>query len=281
MDEKVKLAKDAGAAQIRYVGSSHKKEKTPLSIRPIKVAEDEDKAPKNRFHDRYLIPNHPSRTMFVGSSQCGKTTLAMNLLRNELYFRRYFDIIHLFSPTYEVDKAWRALDEWTEEKRDEKSVDSLLVPHWDYDVDTVAEIVNQQKELVKENGYEHTKTLFVFDDSASNVKLMNAPAFANIFMTGRHWNISIWVLTQKYNKVVLSARTNTTNFFFFGLNRKEMKTVCEDLCPAEMHHKEFERVLNSCTVQKYGFCHYNIQDPNANRRFRNGLEEMIEVKLNR
>ena len=44
-----------------------------------------------------IIPIHPSATIYSGSSGSGKSNLSANLLQNELFYKKYFDIIFLFA----------------------------------------------------------------------------------------------------------------------------------------------------------------------------------------
>ncbi len=257
---------------------SRKREKAPtkrLEIVPIKMKEEEDVAPKNSMYDAKIIPNHPARVMFVGASNSGKTTLALNLLKNEAYFRRYFDVIHVFSPTYHLDRAWRPLDEWTKDNRKEKSTDSLLIPHTEYDMDDLQKICDGQKQMVLELGRAHTKVLFLFDDSIGNNELMNNKNFLQLFFSGRHANASVWICTQKYNRVPLAARTQVSNLFIFKCNNKECKSLSEDW-DAGLESKVFKRILNFCTDEDHGFCHINMQTQ-PRQWFRKGLNELIAL----
>jgi hypothetical protein len=254
--------------------------KTPtdkLAIRPIKVKEsEEDKVPKNNMHDEHVLPNHPARVMFVGPSASGKTTLIINLLRNNAYFRRYFDVIYVFSPSWTLDRSWRALDAWTADQRKEKSTDSLVIPFEDYDMEKLEQLVNAQRIMVKENGRENTKALFLFDDSVANNELMNNKNFVELFLRGRHGNASTWIATQQYNMVPKKVRAQMSNLFIYACTSEECKAIGAEWRAQKLSNRDFKNLLDFCTAEDYGFMHINNQDT-PSRRYRKGLLEIVNL----
>jgi hypothetical protein len=246
-----------------------------FEIHAIKVR-DTDTTPKNNGYDQFLIPNHPSRTAFVGTSGCGKTNVILNLLQGMGMYKNYFEFIHLFSPTYFIDKSWRAMDNLLPDKRPEKCVDSVFMVHEEYSLPELIDIINEQKELVKEQGYENTKTLYIFDDVAANAKLMNSSKFAELFMTGRHSNSSTWISTQHFKKMASAVRGQISNWILFDNSSEEMKKMAKEIPPGCCNEKRFIEVMKFATKERYGFLHVNKQAPDSRNWFRQGFSDIID-----
>ena len=143
---------------------------------------------------KWLDP--PFNMIVTGRTGCGKTHYILDLLST--VYRYKFNYIVIFCPTiYEnttYNRPFLDLDEGV----------AILPP------DEVYQDLNKWLSVCgKIYGDPKCQTLFLIDDCA-NLKASKTKSseLTKLAFSGRHQNISVWVLTQKYNAVVKDFRDN-------------------------------------------------------------------------
>lgn len=188
-----------------------------------------------------------------GMKGSGKSTLLLNLLkRKSSPYYRWFDNIILFSPTankdHKFEKLVKELDAegkvFTE--LDEESLEKAL---------KLIEDFNESFDEKEEKRKPHN--LIIMDDCIHMMGSSQSKSLLNeLFTTSRHKKASLWVCTQKYNKLPTLLRTNTDCISYFRNNNKaDFKTLEDDL---NIDPKLLEQVYEFATAEPNSFLHINM-----------------------
>jgi len=128
--------------------------------------------------------------IICGATECGKTKFILDLLETE--YLNYYDYIVIFCTTINNNKTYHdrifiLKDEGIFIINPKNKLNECLEHYYD---------------LLK--GYE---TLFIIDDcSAEKDIVKKRNTLSMLAFSGRHVNISVWILTQKYNAVLKDFR---------------------------------------------------------------------------
>lgn len=120
--------------------------------------------------------------------------------------------------------------------------------------------------------------LIVIDDFASDKNAMKDPTLIRLAFSGRHYEISIIIITQKYLRVALDYRTNISNGFFFkATNTREADTISdEQACPL-ISHAEFKRMYAAITRKEHDFLSVYHDAEDSTCMYRKNLTEVIPL----
>ena len=138
----------------------------------------------------------PFNMLVCGRTGCGKTYLVLDLL--ETQFKHTFDNIFIFCPTIDFNKTYQ-------DRNIKKNKKIYIAPPKLVQSDLDAAL----EEAIGQFSSPTEQTLFLIDDCANlkKSKTKNSMLCQQAF-SGRHHNISTWVLTQKYNAIVKDFRDN-------------------------------------------------------------------------
>lgn len=187
------------------------------------VTATEDPLPKDGHHV-YI---------FSGKRGSGKSTLMLNLLhRKSSPYYRVFHNIFLVSPTARRDPKWKDVAE--EVERDGNFWPKLTE-------DTCQEIIDKvqafnddltrpkkDKRTGKEiKSREKPRSLLILDDCLNSVPSSHMKSCINdLFTNGRHMKLTVWISTQKLNKLNTVIRANTDMISFYPTDsKKEFETL--------------------------------------------------------
>lgn len=136
----------------------------------------------------------PSHTLIIGRTQSGKTTLLMNLMEQYL---ENFDYVVLMSGSYKMHDQYKLLSSKPIVKYDKISVDAIEA------------LLKHQKNFSEQSSKGElprpVKCLIVMDDTGqfsfyqqnkSNVGTGSIQLFNELFLNGRQFNISTFLLSQ-------------------------------------------------------------------------------------
>ena len=235
----------------------------PLTIVPFKT--NKKKIKLTPLMESDIIPRHASAVIFNGKSGSGKSNLMVNLLTRPHFYKGYFDLIFLFSPTANSDDLPIYLD--LPAKRIFSTFDTKVLDH----------IILTQQALIEKDGIvKSPKILLIFDDIISDAKFMKSKSFMKCFIQCRHLNISTFILSQSWTKVPRVCRLQANNIFMFPSSASEVKLLCEEFCPAHTTQQDFKKIIEEATRERHNFLHINNRC-GPDTRFRHNLDTYLTV----
>ena len=203
-----------------------------LRIRPL-IEEHQTEHPLQ--HKHLPDPAKKFRALIVGASHSGKSLMVLNMLQREDFgYRDWFqDEIFIVSPTIGLDSTWNQIDLPKYHKMDSWK-DSTM------------------NQLLKYSVKQPRGILLVLDDLAASdcTNAHKDQMLSKIMMTGRHYGVSLFLMTQKYNSVSTRVRANASHVMTFALpTTSEMKLFLSDNSDVP----NVERCYQTATSVPYGF----------------------------
>ena len=176
----------------------------------------------------------------------GKSYLIVQMLMNKHLYFQQFDKIFIFSPSINSpvnDSLFQLLG----------LPSSQIFTKWD---ERILEKIDKQKMRNIDQQW-----LIVVDDFISRKEFKLSQKALEIFVNGRHKNLSMWITSQKNTLGNTTLRTNADQFITFALrSQKEMESVYLDNAIGGVDKKQFYKIIHEATSEKYGFLNINYQD---------------------
>jgi hypothetical protein len=180
--------------------------------------------PSDKNHIKVpVLADLPFKLAIVGKSQLsGKTTIILNLLLREKYYRNYFlgENIYIVSNN-NVDKKLKIL-------MTELDVPEENFMAFDEDrLDALYDVLEEEHEEEKKK----TQKLIIFDDVAysNGLKGSQTGVISKIVMNGRHILLNTIFTTQKYSLMGTNLRSQLTGIFIAKTSTKELNLIEEDV----------------------------------------------------
>jgi len=171
-------------------------------IKPVKTQKDQVTHPA--LAEAGEIPKLMTSNIIVGKSGSGKTVLLHNLMTRKEFYADAFDRIILITPTGETDDIQKALE----------IKPSLVFTDLVEAVKVLEKIQEVQEKAIKEKGVAGSpKLCIIMDDCAGENKFMSHKAFTNLFIKARHFNVTVWFLTQVFFR---TQNKNNSHLFFLA-----------------------------------------------------------------
>ena len=229
--------------------------------------------------DDALHPNilhHPFTWCIAGPKGSGKSNLIWRLLGGMRkttkrpaipYYKKYFDRVCVFSPTWHLDEKMQKLaiedeDIFSDENEFPSRLEELLL--------------DQEMEVLEFGRDECQKVLLVFQDLAGNSQIFGHARgpWVKLALNARHYNISILLDTQRIRLLNPAFRSNLQGIACFDVNnRLELQTLAEEnangLC-----YDEWVQLFHHCVKKRYGFLFINYQKSLAEGRFFNKFNQL-------
>jgi polyhydroxyalkanoate synthesis regulator phasin len=203
----------------------------------------------NHSADPLLLQNNSGVYIISGRKGVGKTTMCMNLLQSKLAYKKRFENIFMISPTGRSDAKLKKLVDELEE--DGKFFDTFS-----------DELIENILDQIKADNEEHEKKnrhLIILDDCVLDLSKKRASILNKLVITARHNNITLLILTQKYNAIPTIIRANSDLISFFNsFNKKEIETLQDDI---NIDKEIFKDVYNQACMDAEGghsFLHINL-----------------------
>ena len=172
-----------------------------------------------------ILPRLSTKAILSGPSGVGKGVLMTQLLLNPKFYRGCWDRILYFSQSARVDSNLLPLKRYCEEEMEQK--EPCLYDEFDHEM--LREHLAEQLELIQfvkkraakrgKRTAEGFQTCVIVDDFADMPSVMRKAGgvLNSLAIRGRHANISLFILTQKYRALAPELRLNANAIFFFCL----------------------------------------------------------------
>lgn len=171
----------------------------------------------------------------VGKRNRGKSYLLLKMLLNKKLLKDKFDEVILINPTYKYDEKYHVI-KFTEvfEEFSIELLDDLLIK---FQENTENKILLILDDCIAENEFKSNQS-----DHPLNRLAVN----------GRHWGISLIILSQKYNAISSYVRAQLDYIILFETsNHYELKCLHEEYGTGTF--REFEDFLKHVYTKKHDF----------------------------
>ena len=214
----------------------------------------------------YTQPNspfgiqHPSRVLMSGSSSSGKTNILLNiLLNNDLL---YYDKIYIYSLSINQPKYQYLIDK-IEKVCEENDIDIDEKLFYTSNVDEIKPLESMDKEI---------QNVIIFDDLLIN----QVPIMEEIFIRGRHFNITSFFLTQSYFQTNKLIRNNCNVILLWKTNSKNLQIIAQDLS-GSMEYDQFVKIFKEAVEEPYSFFMVDRENKNKMLRYRKNFDEVLKA----
>ncbi len=210
------------------------------------------------------LPNINFKIAIIGASQrSGKTTVILNFLLREKYYKKYFDGEDIFLiSNNQLDNKLKILAA-------EKEIPRSNMSQYDEDVlEVIYEDLEEDFLAAEEMKEKPSPKLMVFDDVAYSGRLKDKTAgiVSKIAMNGRHAMISSIFTSQKYSLLSTGLRTNLSAAILFSTNNKELELIESDLNFLDSK-QEFFKLFRRATSKPNSFLVVDLNAPNNEMRY--------------
>ena len=168
---------------------------------------------KEEFKKFFIF--QPHNMIISGATNCGKTYFVLDLL--ETVYKDHFENIVIFCPTFMPNKTYDR--KWIFKDKKVYIIDPNFVKqNLNLSISFCLEI------------FKGSKTLFLIDDCANlQDSKRKATEICNLAFSGRHYDITTWILIQKYNSIVKDFRENIQMLvLFYNKDETAMKQALEE-----------------------------------------------------
>jgi hypothetical protein len=233
------------------------------------IPTEKSKIPLRACQKEGILPRAPFSLMVSGRSGSGKTNILINILTNEHLLKNYFHYTVVFSPTAgKYDDSYKPLNLPSESFKTDFSADDLNI------------LIENRKKLIDKKGIEwvvkNSRVLLIMDDIIANRDFLNSPEALKMFALLRHYQCSIIVLMQSYNKLPRALRINANATIVLPSTQSEVEVLLDEICPAGISKKEFQQVIEYCTAGKHDFLYIN-RHAERGEQIRKNLTEIIDL----
>ena len=213
------------------------------------------------------LPKPLFRLLIIKPSGAGGSTVVSNMLSSRFPYARFFGKnIFMFSPTFKSDPVYE--DSPILEKNCFDTYDeSILRELYDEQKKHKEEPKGQSATTegsgeFKENKLEHI--LIILDDLIVTLPSAQKNYVSHLYMSGRHMNISMIILSQSYKLISRGIRLNATHIITMAVSSNEANKMADESCA-----DDFVGKLNKCCCKPYGWMLEDLtKHPFAPERFR-------------
>ena len=169
-----------------------------------------------------------SISIISGKKRTGKSSLWLSMLSSPKLFGGYFGIIFLISPCQE-DKTKSLREELDSEGKyysslTEGNIQKIL------DYIKMEQAKHKMKEMKLKKKLPPIYNLIILDDCVADLpRTFKKNCITNLFYNHRHYNASIWCVTQSYKSIAPNLRKQTDIMYIFPMsNKKEIESLQDD-----------------------------------------------------
>lgn len=234
------------------------------------IPTDKSKVPLRKCMIDGILPKFPFSMMISGRSGSGKTNVLLNILTKDNMYNKYFHYTVVYSPTAgKYDDMYKIL------KLPEENFKN------DFSPEDLNNLIESRKNLIDKKGIEwvvkNSRVLIILDDVIANRDFLNSPEALKMFSLLRHYQVSIIVLMQSYNKLPRALRINSNATIVFPSTQSEVEVLLDEITPSGLSKKQFTKVIEYCTDGRYDFLYIN-NHAEPDKRIRKNFDEVIDIK---
>lgn len=231
-----------------------------LTVKPFKSNKQGIKQPKACQDD--ILPRLHCSYLFVGRSGSGKTNTLIHLLKSRDLLKGAFQTILYLSDSID--------DTVKDNLQQEVPAENFIK---DFDEEFINKILNAQAANIKKKGYTKAKHIaLILDDILSKKKFLNSKTMLKLCTCCRHYNISIFILSQSYKSIPRALRLQMRGIVFLPSSLNEVNKFAEEQCLPNMSNKRFKQLIQYATKEPYQFCFINND---SHQKLRKNFDKLI------
>ena len=240
-------------------------------LKKLKILPAKKNKPKEIFKIHNYLLQPPFNSLIISPTCSGKSTVILNLILNDNFYKKIFDKIYYFSPSVMIDETLNAIAEDEDiikfdDDDDLNNADNILKA-----------IEHEQKDKPEE---ERKNILIVYDDMLPYLKTTSY--IGKLYTKSRHYKISCLLTSQHYSSAPLKCRNNSQMILISKLyNESELEKVNHEL---GANFKNFLHYYNLCVNEPYGFIYCDFRNMKLYKNFDtllwSKMDDLSKNKLN-
>lgn len=230
-------------------------------VKKVRTELEDDDLPEL---DKFLMKFY-SISAFIAPTNSGKTNLIVNLLNRKPFYRKKFDSIVLISSTYMIDPMWKKA----------KGIDEA---YEEYDDRIIQKIIDEQKASLQKDGRNETPNILLILDDVIDQIPKEKSALNSLSMRLRHYKVTCWITTQKFNKLPVAFRNQVQYWILFKTaikNEVERESIAREV-GSFTSEQTFMKLWNSVGDNNWNFMVVHIRSPEA-KMFRREFQKYIKI----
>ena len=181
-----------------------------------------------------------------------------------------FSRIYIWSPSVEVDPAWKPVKDYTGDHikpndKEQNYFDSYDPSELEQIIKTQQKVIYYQKEQKHKDLYQILILIDDFIDDPSFTR--KSQLLHQLYIRGRHYMISTITSTQVYKAISNIIRKNMTHLFIYRLrNYSDLEGIVEELS-AVYDKKTLLQIYHEAVDGPYSFLYVNLISKNKRKMF--------------
>jgi hypothetical protein len=229
----------------------------PYIVKKVSTVKDDDLPDLDKFLMQFY-----TITAFIAPTNSGKTNLIVNLLNRRPFYRKKFDKIVVISSTVAIDPMWTRA----------KGIDEAYEK---YDDKIITDLIESQKATLEKDEDDVPNVLLILDDVIDQIPKLTS-ALNSLSTRLRHYKITCWITTQKFNRLPVVLRNQVQYWILFKTaikNEAERESIAREV-GAMVSERIFMKLWNAVGSHNYNFMVVHIRSP-ENKMFRREFQAYL------
>jgi len=215
-----------------------------------------------------LLPKSPFKMLILGTSGAGKSNLLLCMVLKMIVY----DKVYIYSKHLEQSK-YKFLKQHLENMED------AIEKECGHKIKILEHFENTLDKLPKPETFDKDyRNLVIIDDFALTNK-KNLDKIGELYVRGRHHNVSTIFLTQLYFRIPRDFRLNTNYLALFNsYNKRELNSLSQELGGDLPKHK-FRDLYNTILSEPYNFFYIDNTTNDPMKRYRKNFDGLYKGHL--